>query len=276
MITTYTQYIVNNLGYSHHTAMAYQNDLSQFARFMRTIEDSPRWSQVTKAHVDAFVATLHEYGKANASIRRKVSAIRSFFDWCKAQGYGLEKNPARFVQMPKLGKHLPKVVEMDAIKKALQAPSTDPTTRAQIALIVESGVRLGELLAMTWEDVDLKTGAVRIHGKGNKERVVYFSARTRQILHEMTGVKAGLVFPGTDARQTRYEIFMALRTWSNARQLSPHALRHTFATEMLRNGAKMETVRDLLGHESIKTTERYAHVFKETTAKEYSLFAPAV
>lgn len=274
MIQDFTQYLINNRGYSVNTATAYDDDLRQFARFLKTIRLDIRWRDVTKADVNRFVATLHEYGRANATIRRKVSAIRTFYDYAKAQGFPCESNPARFVQMPKLGKQLPKCVEMSAVRKALHSPGTPLKTRCQMALMIETGIRLQELLNTEWQDVDTHARTLKVHGKGNKERTVYYSDTTAYYLGQMPGTKEGKLFPNDDPRGVRREVFYTLKPWSNARQLSPHALRHTFATEMLNNGAKLETVRDLLGHESVKTTERYTHVAQPTLFKEYQQFHP--
>lgn len=265
MITQFLNYQRTIKSASTYTLQAYEKDLRQFVAWYRDYTDAPRWSAVSRSDLQAYVEYLCEQGLVPTSVGRKVSALRSFFNYLMTID-ALHENPCRYVQSPKRGKPLPKTVQLDEVAATLADPVVDLRTKLMIALLVETGVRISELLAMSTADFDKSQRSIRIVGKGAKQRVVYYGDRSRALLNAVIGYRQGKLFE-CSAREARYAIHNALSRHSEAPQLSPHVLRHTFATSMLNDGAPLSAISKLLGHESVKTTEMYAHL-ADTAARD--------
>lgn len=268
MIETFESYLSTNRGLSTNTVKAYGDALRSFARYARTFHPGTRWSQVQKSLIDEYVAYLVNANLKPATIKQHISALRTFYKTIMAMGM-MEKNPARYVSTPQLGQPLPKTIEREAIMKALVSNLTNPKAKAIIAIIYETGIRLSELLAMQKSDISKADHAIRVHGKGNKERTVYYGELTQKYGNAWD-------FMPTDPREVRRLVFEALKPVSNAPQLSPHALRHTFASELINNGMSMEAISKLLGHTHLETTEIYARMSNATAKAQYIQFHPAV
>lgn len=268
MITTFINYLKTNRGLSENTARAYAEALRDFARYARETEPNTRWSTVTKGLIDNYVADLATTGTKPATIKQRISALRTFYKTCNALGATME-NPARYVSTPKLGEELPKTIETDAIRAALENENTPKQAKAAIAIIFETGLRLQELLDLKAEDIDPKTQSIRVNGKGRKQRTVYYGELTR---------KYGPSWRGNQwtQRAVRHMVFEALKPYSHAEQLSPHALRHTYASELVNNGMSMEAISKLMGHTHLETTEIYAKLANNTTRQMYLNFAPTL
>lgn len=272
MITEFLNYLSSVKGYSDNTVIAYGKDLRDFARFMRNAIDGATWSTVSQQHIQAYVVSMHDAELENTTIKRRVSAIRSLYNYFKTMGY-TEQNPARYVQTPKKVKKLPNNIDVEIIAQAVNSPSVDLKTRCMIALIMETGIRLQEMLDLNTTDFNGREQSIRILGKGMKERTVYYGAMSKKLLNEYVGRRQGRLFED-DQRAVRHAIYFALARYGNARQLSPHAIRHTFATMMLQNGGDIKAIQHLLGHESVKTTEIYAQVAGQQVATQYQQYAP--
>lgn len=268
MITTFANYLAINRGLSKHTVKAYTEALHDFASYINDNHAGTTWRTVTKQMIDEYVVELVAEDMSPATIKQHISALRTFFKTCAALGQPID-NPARYVSTPKLSEQLPKTIELDAIKQALASATVNPQAKAAIAIILETGVRLQELLDLRASDIDSKTNSIRIHGKGNKERTVYYGELTRQY---------GRCWRGSEHTQrwVRHQVYEALRPYTTAKQLSPHALRHTFASAMLNNGATMESLSKLLGHEHLETTEIYAKLTNTKAREQYLQFMPRV
>lgn len=266
MIQTFEIYLRTNRGLSGHTVKAYGDALHDFARFTK-LHGEYRWSTVNKQLIDKYVETLTLAGMKPATIKQRISALRTFYKTIMAMGY-LDTNPARFVSTPQLGHPLPKTIEREAILKALESTGTNPKAKAVIAIIYETGIRLSELLAMRREDISKSDHAIKVHGKGNKERTVYYGELTRRWAQKWD-------FASCDQREIRRLVFEALKPVSNAPQLSPHALRHTYASELINNGMSIEAISKLLGHTHLETTEIYARMSNATAKAQYLKFHPA-
>ena len=272
MITEFLNYLSAIKGYSDNTVVAYGKDLRDFVAYVREVDEKVTWRSVTQGLIQSYVVSLHDRDLENTTIKRRVAAIRSLFDYFKTQGY-LDTNPARFVQTPKKVKKLPNVISQGAIKDALVSSSTPLKTKCMIALMVETGIRLQEMLDLETKDFQSTNRSIRILGKGGKERTVYYGDWSRKLLNQYVGARRGRLFDD-EQREVRHEVYECLRRFTQARQLSPHAIRHTFATVMLQNGADIKSIQSLLGHESVKTTEIYAQVAGQQVATQYELYAP--
>lgn len=272
MIKDFQNYLYTVKGYSENTVIAYGKDLKDFATWARDIDPNYTWRMINQATIQAYVVDMHDRQLENTTIKRRVAAIRSLYDYFKTQGW-IARNPARFVQTPKKVKKLPNVIGIGAIRNALTASSTPIKTKCMIALMVETGIRVQELLDLQTHDFMAANHSIRILGKGGKERTVYYGPWSRRYLNQYVGTRRGRLFDD-DQREVRREVYETLRKYTDARQLSPHAIRHTFATTMLQNGADIKSIQALLGHESVKTTEIYAQVAGQQVATQYEQYAP--
>lgn len=275
MITQFLTFLQKNKNYSANTLRAYEKDLRGCAAWMRENLPGARWSTIAHNDIDAWVAALVDDGLAPASVSRHVSSLRSFYNYLLGRGL-VTSNPARFTSSPKVPRRLPYLVELSAINNALGSNSVSLTTKVQIALFAETGIRLQECLDLTTADIDRTARSLRIAGKGAKQRTVFYGNTTDRLFDLFIPADyVGRLFVQTQ-REVRFYIYNALRPYSKASQLSPHALRHTYACEMLNNGADIKVLSTLLGHESVQTTEIYAQVCDLRRAATYQSCAPSL
>lgn len=272
MIQEFQKYLYSVKGYSENTVVAYGKDLRAFAQYISSVKTGASWSTLTHSDIQNYVVYLHDAQKENTTIRRKVAAIRSLYDYFKTQGY-ISKNPARYVQSPKVSKKQPNDIDVSIITDAVTSTAVDLKTRCMIALMAETGIRLQEMLDLNTWDFNGREQSIHITGKGKKDRTVYYGAMSKQLLNAYVGHRQGQLFTDSQ-REVRRAVYATLTRFGQARQMSPHAIRHTFATAMLRNGADIKSIQALLGHESVKTTEIYAQVAGRQVATQYELYAP--
>lgn len=272
MINEFITFLTVNKGYSQETARAYKNDLQDFTKFAREQNPDAKWSTITQEEIEAYVAYMVSELYARTTIKRKVSSIRSIYSWFRTRKM-LNSNPARFVSTPKAGTREPNTVEVEAIRKVLADGQISLTTRMQIAIIAETGVRISELMAIRGIDFDEEHQQIHITGKGNKQRTVNYGHMTATLWTLYKSDTANRIFVETTEQASR-NIHFALKKYSAQEYLSPHILRHTFATEMARNGAQLQAIQLQLGHASVKTTEVYAHKSQAGSIAQYLQFAP--
>ncbi len=268
MIQNFVNYLRYNRGLSENTCKAYTEALRDFASFVNDRHPGTTWRQVSKAMVDEYVVLMVAEESAPATVKQHVSALRTFYKTILALGHQVD-NPARFVSTPKLKDSLPKTIEREAIRATLEDSSVNAQAKAAISIIYETGLRLQELLDLRAADIDAKTQSIRVLGKGRKERTVYYGELTKQYGRAWRGEQH-------TQRGVRHLVYEALRKHSDAKQLSPHALRHTYATELLNNGMPIEAISKLLGHEHLETTEIYARLANSTAKNLYLQFAPSI
>jgi integrase/recombinase XerC len=271
-------------GFSPHTCRAYRNDLEQFLGYLGR-ESSDRAGKeeaiavrdVDELDVRSFVGFLYEKCE-KSTISRKLSALRSFFRFMVRRGV-IDTNPADTVLSPKRGKPVPNYLPVDEVFRLLDGMKGDSVlavrNRAILETLYSTGIRVAELAGMNVGDVDFEQGFVRVVGKGNKERLapvgeralksirIYLDKRVRAKGTEITAGEA-LLINSRGGRLTTRSIARLLekvvRQLGLMRPITPHGLRHTFATHMLDAGADLRVVQELLGHASLKTTQRYTHV----------------
>lgn len=262
--------MTKNRGLSELTGNEYLKDLRNIQTWMVRQAKIERWSAVTKEQIDDYVNDLTNEGLKPATIKRRISCLRSFYQWAWVQGLQKE-NPAKYVSTPKLGQLVPKTLPTEVIQATITDGTIPLQTRAMVAVLAETGVRIGELLDMRLTDVDKEHRRIVVRGKGSKERLVYYGDMTASVVSNAQTVGSGRLFPLCD-REARYRIHSALRRHTAAPKASSHIIRHTWATEMLNAGASLSTIQSLLGHSSVKTTERYAKVAGVTVAAEYNKY----
>ena len=279
IIKQYVRYLKLERNYSPNTLEAYQHDLLHLQNYCRS--EGKDLLDIELDDLQHFAAPLHEVGIGPSSQARILSGIRSFYRFLLLDGF-IENDPTELLESPHLGEHLPEVLstaEIDQIEASIDLSKWEGhRNRAIIEVLFSCGLRVSELVTLKLSDLFLDEGYVRIFGKGSKERLVPISNRA---IHELNlwfddrnhmKIKPGeedFVFLNRrDAHLTRVMIFIMLRQQAELagikKVISPHTLRHSFATALLEGGADLRVIQALLGHESIGTTEIYTHI--DTTA----------
>lgn len=289
-IDGFISYIVAERNYSKLTAEGYATALNEFLTFMETTYGISDWTDVDADHIREWIVELMTE-QLSVTVNKKLSALRSFYKFMLIRGY-VTADPTRKVKGPKGEKHLPVFVresEMDTLLDKVEFGDDYEGLRDRliILLLYSTGMRLAELVGLNVSSIDFYSSSVKVLGKRNKERVIPFGTELREALQVYLDVRAqqpqavdsAALFLGKKGlRITREMVSSVVKKYlsqvSTARKLSPHVLRHTFATAMLNNGAEVEVVRQLLGHESIATTEIYTHVTFEELKKVYAKAHP--
>lgn len=255
MIEQYINYLIEIRGYSENTAKAYEKDLHHFAKWTRGNIPDARWSTITRTEIDSYISSQQRDGLAPATTNRRLAAISGLFNYFKREGYDIA-NPCKYESRRKQEKTIPNTISPEQLKTAYQHAAG--ISKVMLGLLITTGMRIGEMLAMNWEDIDFQQHSIRLRGKGNKQRMTYTTAEVLETLRcYMTYYQpTGQVFT-MNQRTARHMIWESLRRYCKASQLSPHAIRHTFATNLALQGANVTTLAAMLGHEQIKTTQKY-------------------
>ncbi|NLG83678.1 MAG: tyrosine recombinase XerC [Firmicutes bacterium] len=279
-------------GMAMRTVVAYETDLLQFARFMAA-RGLAAPEEVTHLVVREFLARLKEEGLAKSSVGRKLAALRSFFKYLQRRGH-LAHNPMMGVATPRKEKRLPRFLSPEEVELLLAAcKDGTPLARRDLAileLLYATGIRLSELVGLNLEDVDFSLACVRVMGKGGRERIVPMGRLAMAACEDyLRFVRPLLLGQGNSAerafflnrlgtrlsgRSVQRILARALARVALIRQISPHALRHSFATHMLENGADLRSVQELLGHANVSTTQLYTHVTRERLTTVYKKAHP--
>jgi integrase/recombinase XerC len=264
---------------SAHTLRSYANDLTDFQRFLAT-RDSADFTTADFKTVRAWLASLHARGLAPASVARKLAALRSCFRFLVRRGV-IERNPAREARSPRQPRRLVTFLPIDEATQLVDGRALGGRSRARDVAILETlyatGLRVSELAGLDLDDLDRAERTVRVLGKGRKERIVPFGSHAARALERWLGERGeadGAVFTNArGGRLTVRSVHTIVRRSARAagitRRVSPHTLRHTFATHLLDGGADLRAIQELLGHSRLSTTQRYTHVGAEQLMKVY-------
>lgn len=263
-------------GLSANTVQAYSNDLRQFQRFLGN--EKLALQEVTATDVTRYVKALEEQSIAARSRARKVSALRSFFDYLVEEQV-VQDNPCAYLAAPKLALNLPQILSEQEVVALLDAPRLDKPSgyrdRAMLEVLYGCGLRVSELVGLDVGDID-ELGFVRCLGKGNKERIIPLGSHALQATSDYmryargrlgTNHRERALFVNTrGSRLTRQGFWKILKGWAKVagikKDISPHMLRHSFATHLLRHGADLRSVQEMLGHADLTTTQIYTHLDK--------------
>lgn len=284
LINGFNAYLKLERGLSDNTLIGYSNDVIKLYDFIES--ENIELKQVTLEMLHSFVAQLHDLGISPRSQARIISGIKSFFKYLKLEGY-VEENPSVMLETPLLGTHLPEILsveEIDAMIDCIDLSKPDgQRNRAIIETLYGCGLRVSELINLEISKLYLDEGYVVIRGKGSKERLVPISeVAQEQILlyineqRSMQTIKRGddniLFLNKRGGRLSRVMIFYIIKRLAELagirRQVSPHTLRHSFATHLLEGGANLRAIQQMLGHESISTTEIYIHIDRTRLREE--------
>lgn len=266
-------------GLSDHTLMAYRRDLDGLRRWLQA-NGQVRLTAATRSDLQAYLAVRVERGASPRSTARLLSSMRRFYRYQVRQGRR-EDDPSREIESPRIGRPLPDSLSESQVSALLETPDTETARglrdRAMLELLYATGLRVTELVGLQMHQFNLQSGVVRVVGKGSKERLVPIGEEAVDWLERyltggraelLAGVTSSAVFPGRAGRAlTRQAFWHAIKRY--ARQagihshLSPHTLRHAFATHLLNHGADLRVVQMLLGHSDLSTTQIYTHVARE-------------
>jgi integrase/recombinase XerC len=270
---------------SPHTVRNYTSDLKQFHDYAKTVR--PPEEPLLLKHIDtdlilSFLHVLHGQGAGHRTLARKVSALRSFLDYFQRQDL-LPNNAARQVRTPKIRRPLPEVLPIDHVFALLSTEATEPLQvrdQAILELFYASGIRVSELVALDLRDVDLQGGTLRVMGKGQRQRQVFFGHTARDALQAYLAVRrpehasdTALFLNHRGRRLSTRGVQLLVKKHGEQTGLppstSPHTLRHAFATHLLDNGADLRSIQELLGHQQLSTTQQYTHV---STARLFDVY----
>ena len=267
---------------SAHTLDAYRRDLDALSGWTQAQGADPIALQPDQLRL--FVAAEHRRGLSPKSLQRRLSACRSFYTWLLKHGR-VAANPAAAIRAPKAPRKLPQVLDPDEAKALVEVPTDAPLglrDRALLELFYSSGLRLSELCALRWRDLDLNDGLVTVLGKGRKQRSVPLGSHARKALQEWrasTGATPEApVFPGRNGPITPRAIQLRVRQLAQQqglfKRVHPHLLRHSFASHILESSGDLRGVQELLGHADIATTQIYPHLDYQHLAKVYDAAHP--
>ncbi len=296
VIGSFLKYLEVEKGFPPNTIAAYRNDLNQLASFIEeeaTKRGSiPPWASFDRQSMLSYLLDLRQRNYAATTVARKVAAVRSLFKFMVAEGI-IKANPIQDVRSPKIGRSLPKPISFSQVRLLIEQPSKLATPeakrdKAMLELLYASGMRVSELVSLNLGDVDLENGYVRCLGKGNKERIIpiyeqaalavkeYIEGIRPQLLHNKD--EKALFLNPRGERLTRQGFWQKIKEYAKSANLeakiTPHTLRHSFATHMLNGGADLRSVQELLGHANISTTQIYTHLTTEHIRRTYEQSHP--
>ncbi len=282
LIKEYLDYLKYIRGYQENTINSYLIELTKYSSYIK--EKKINYLIISKDEIYAYLKYLDDLGYKNSSVARHLSALRGFYDYLKREGQ-IDTNIYKLIKNPKLEKKLPNVLNDEEIDKIFAFPKDEKPkhilTRVLFEVIYATGIRISEFINIKESDIDFTEGSIRILGKGKKERIVYFGEYASLALKDYLVVREKIKKEDTDYlflnvsgyRLKRRSAEQIVYDWINNvsinHHISPHTLRHTFATSLLTHGADIRTVQELLGHEKLGTTQIYTHLTSDYLKEEY-------
>lgn len=258
--------------YSIHTLVSYESDLIQFDNYLTNVYDGVSLKSVEMIHVRSYMVELLELHLAKSSVARKISTIKSLYKFLKKEQI-INSSPVQLLEIPKIDKRLPTFIKEDEIASLFEEfkfedSFTGKRDKLILVLLYQTGIRLSEIIGLNNKDV--RAQEIKVLGKRNKERIIPLSSITNSLVIEYMKIKNDLFqeskpFFITDKGNKLYEKFVYrkvnyyLSKVSSKQKKSPHILRHTFATHMLNNGADLNAIKEILGHENLSATQVYTH-----------------
>jgi integrase/recombinase XerC len=285
---------------SEHTLRNYMSDLEQFYDYLCPVDSNGNRRHIDVRQIDhitirEYLAALYREKRKKTSIARKLATLRTFFKFlCREQV--MEMNPAKLVSSPRLEKKLPKVLSVDDVVRFIETPDLETVLgkrdRAILELLYATGIRVSELAGINLDDVDFKHESIRVRGKGRKERIVPFGSKAKEALQAYLGVRGELLIEAAEEERDPMALFLNyqgtrittrsvgrmidkyVEECALANDISPHSLRHSFATHLLSAGADLRAIQELLGHARLSTTQIYTQVSMEKLMEVYDKAHP--
>jgi integrase/recombinase XerC len=289
MIDLFLEFLTHEKKASTHTVSNYRRDLEQFEAFCQ--KNKLNLKRIDPTFLRSYLASLYEKRLKKSTIARKLAVLRSFFRFCQRQGFILD-NPAEALASPRLEKKVPSFLTEEEISRFLDRPAgkrpLDRRDDAILELLYATGIRVSELVGINLDDLNLAHRFIRIRGKGKKERIVPFGTKAEEKLRRYLkcrwqinqgDVEAEPLFLNyrgkrLSTRSVERVVDKAIKRAALRRKISPHSLRHSFASHLLSRGADLRVIQELLGHASLATTQKYTHLDLKQLLEVYAKSHP--
>ncbi|MFP5264406.1 MAG: tyrosine recombinase XerC [Blastocatellia bacterium] len=299
-IDRFGDYLKYERNVSEHTLRNYMSDLEQFYDHLCPVDSAGRRRHVDIKQIDhitirEYLSRLYQEKRKKTSIARKLATLRTFFKFLCREAV-VEMNPARLVSSPRLEKKLPKVLTVDDVIRFIETPDLDTVLgkrdRAILEVLYATGCRVSELAGINLDDIDFTHESIRVRGKGRKERIVPFGSKAKEAMQAYMGVRGELLLEAPEEERDPMALFLnyqgtRITTRSVGRMIdkyvqecammhdiSPHSLRHSFATHLLSAGADLRAIQEMLGHARLSTTQIYTQVSMEQLIQVYDKSHP--
>ncbi|WP_147533857.1 site-specific tyrosine recombinase XerD [Bacillus marasmi] len=287
----FIHFLMVEKGLAKNTLVSYERDLRSYLKYLKTVELLTDLNEVQRLQIIRFLAQLKDQGKSSKTLARHIASIRAFHQFLLREKV-VERDPTVHIESPQKERSLPKVLSIQEVEKLLESPKANDhfgkRDKAMIELLYATGIRVSELIGLNLGDVHLTMGFVRCFGKGSKERIIPIGKTASLALqdyldngriHFIKKQKDDALFLNhLGKRLTRQGFWKILKKLTKeagiTKELTPHTLRHSFATHLLENGADLRAVQEMLGHADISTTQIYTHVTKTRLKDVYSQFHP--
>lgn len=284
-IEDYLAYLSVERGLAQNTLDAYGRDLRAYARFLQQ-HGLTNFVDTEKEAVRAYLEQLHNLGRASSTISRNLAAIKSFYHFLVGEDI-IDKDPTEYLESPKVAKRLPRVLNLSEVEALLNQPDLEDAhsirDKAMLEVIYATGIRVSELVSLNLLDINLESGYLRCLGKGNKERIVPLGSVAVKYLELYLQVarvelvkrsgETALFVNHHGRRLTRQGFWKIIKRYAKEanidENITPHTLRHSFATHLLENGADLRSVQEMLGHADISTTQIYTHITRNRLQEVY-------
>ncbi len=296
-VSRFLDYMTVERGISPNTLAAYRNDLGQLVEYLQVnhIGEGGDWRQVDEHLMVQYLMNLHELGYSDTTRARKVASSRSLFGFLMDEGV-IESDPSVNISSPRVGRSLPATLSVEEVERLLDVAAADQSAdalrnRTMLELLYACGLRVTELVSLNLDDIDFEQGTLRCLGKGSKERIIPVhpdaismirryvdEAHPKSGANGQSATKRALFLNRRGTNMSRQRFWLILKDAAKRagieKKITPHTLRHSFATHLLEGGAELRTVQELLGHASITTTQVYTHLTSEHVRNEYDSAHP--
>ncbi|GFZ99338.1 tyrosine recombinase XerD [Paenibacillus marchantiophytorum] len=278
-LQSFIRFLSVERGLARNTLESYERDLQQFVDYLQR-QEITTWKDTNKMHITGYLSQMKLLGRASATLSRNLVSIRALFQFLVKERV-IDSDPSIYVEAPKLEKKLPKILSIQEVEKLLAAPQAEMVSgardKAMLELLYATGIRVTELISLNVSDVNLQMGFIRCIGKAEKERNIPLSSiatrclttyihKDRIKMLKKTTEEEALFIGHLGTRMTRQGFWKILKRYAKemdiASDISPHALRHSFAAHLIENGADLRSVQEMLGHSDISSTQMYVQVAK--------------
>lgn len=279
-IAQYLEYLQAERGLALNTIDAYRRDLTAFCDFLLDTEKIDEFEKIKRIHINCYIKILHDNNYSPTTVTRKIASIRGWFRWLSANEI-ISQDPSLGIELPRLTKKLPRVISVTEIEEMLNN-KLDETQQVIIELLYGAGLRVSELIGLELNNIELSSRYVRCIGKGSKERIIPIGEKAQKAIAGYLKIRQLLIkkykletkqflIKENGHLMTRQDVYVFIKQQGELlrKHISPHTLRHSFATHMLENGADLRVVQELLGHSDVSTTQLYTHVSKKRLKEVY-------
>jgi integrase/recombinase XerD len=288
----FMRFLIVEKGLSNNTILSYERDLKSYLHYLKNVESIHSLNEVQRIHIVHFLAVLKEQGKSSKTIARHVASVRAFHQFL-LRAKATDHDPSVHIESPRLERSIPKVLSLQEVEILLDAPKSHDhyglRDKAMLELLYATGIRVSELVSLDLDNLHLEMGLIRVIGKGNKERIIPLGKKAAESIKNY--LEQGrphfvskkyrddaLFLNHQGKRLTRQGFWKILKKLVKEagikKELTPHTLRHSFATHLVENGADLRAVQEMLGHADISTTQMYTNLSKTRLKDVYSKFHP--